>query len=91
MTERAYAGPVRPATAPRDSVLCLPTDIQSLLVKTLLLLLLFLLCAVVLGVHLSVHCVSFEQTFLLLLLGPGVPPGRVSSLHCPSLSYSGHP
>ena len=23
--------------------------------------------------------------------GPGVPPGRVSSLHCPSLSYSGHP
>ena len=23
--------------------------------------------------------------------GPGVPPGRVSSLHCPSLSFSGHP
>ena len=23
--------------------------------------------------------------------GPGVPPGRVSSLHCPSLSYSDHP
>ena len=23
--------------------------------------------------------------------GPGVTPGRVLSLHCPSLSYSGHP
>ena len=29
----AYAGPVRPAAAPRDSVLCLPTDIHSLLVN----------------------------------------------------------
>jgi hypothetical protein len=26
----AYAGPVRPAAALRDSVLCLPTDIHSL-------------------------------------------------------------
>ena len=33
----AYAGPVRPAAALRDSVLGLPTDIHSLLVnKTLL-------------------------------------------------------
>ena len=30
----AYAGPVRPAAALRDSVLCLPTDIHSLLVNT---------------------------------------------------------
>ena len=29
----AYAGPVRPAAALRDSVLCLPTDIQSLFVN----------------------------------------------------------
>ena len=29
----AYAGPVRPAAALRDSVLCLPTDIHSLLVN----------------------------------------------------------
>ena len=29
----AYAGPVRPAAALRDSVLCLPTDINSLFVK----------------------------------------------------------
>ena len=29
----AYAGPVRPAAARRDSVLCLPTDIHSLLVN----------------------------------------------------------
>ena len=28
----AYAGPVRPAAALRDSVLCLPTDIHSSLV-----------------------------------------------------------
>ena len=58
----AYAGPVRPAAALRDSVLCLPTDIHSLLVNkpsssssssfdffSLLLL----------GI-LLVHCVSFE-------------------------------
>jgi hypothetical protein len=31
----AYAGPVRPAAALRDSVLCLPTDIYSLLVNKL--------------------------------------------------------
>ena len=31
-------------------------------------LLLLLLLLLALGVHLSVHCVSFEQTFLLLLL-----------------------
>ena len=30
----ACAGPVRSAAAPRDSVLCLPTDIHSLLVNT---------------------------------------------------------
>ena len=29
----AYAGPVRPAAALRDSVLCLPTDIHSLFVN----------------------------------------------------------
>ena len=29
----AYAWPVRPAAAPRDSVLCLPTDIHSLFVN----------------------------------------------------------
>ena len=29
----AYAGPVRPAAALRNSVLCLPTDIHSLLVN----------------------------------------------------------
>ena len=29
----AYAGPVRPAAALRDSVLCLPTDIHSLIVN----------------------------------------------------------
>ena len=29
----AYAGPVRPAAALRDSVLCLPTDIRSLIVN----------------------------------------------------------
>ena len=29
----AYAGPVRPAAALRDSVLCLPSDFTSLLVK----------------------------------------------------------
>jgi hypothetical protein len=29
----AYAGPVRPAAALHDSVLCLPTDIHSLLVN----------------------------------------------------------
>jgi|NorSeaMetagenome_1021524.scaffolds.fasta_scaffold163992_1 hypothetical protein len=29
----AYAGPVRPEAALRDSVLCLPTDIHSLLVN----------------------------------------------------------
>ena len=29
----AYAGPVRPAAALRDSVLCLPTDLHSLLVN----------------------------------------------------------
>ena len=50
----AYAGSVRPAAALRDSVLCLPTDIHSLLVNKpssstfllflLLLLLLLLLC-----------------------------------------------
>ena len=55
----AYAGPVRPAAALRDSVLCLPTDIHSLLLLLLLLLLL--------GV-LLVHCVRFEYTFLLLLV-----------------------
>ena len=31
----AYAGPVRQAAARRDSVLCLPTDIHSLLVNKL--------------------------------------------------------
>ena len=31
----AYAGPVRPAAALRDSVLCLPTDIHSLPVNKL--------------------------------------------------------
>ena len=60
----AYAGPVRPAAALRDSVLCLPTDIHSLFVNKpsssssssslppqhLL---------VALGV-LLVHCISFE-------------------------------
>ena len=48
----AYAGPVRPAAALRDSVLCLPTDIHSLFVNkpssssssVLLLLLLLLRC-----------------------------------------------
>ena len=30
----AYAGPMRPAAALRDSVFCLPTDIHSLLVKS---------------------------------------------------------
>ena len=34
----AYAGPVRPAAALRDSVLCLPTDIHSLFVNKPLLL-----------------------------------------------------
>ena len=29
----AYAGPVRPAAALRDSVLCLPTNIHSLFVN----------------------------------------------------------
>ena len=29
----AYAGPVRPAAALRNSVLCLPTDIHSLFVN----------------------------------------------------------
>ena len=29
----AYVGPVRPAAALRDSVLCLPTDIHSLFVN----------------------------------------------------------
>ena len=29
----AYAGPVRPAAALRDSVLCLPTDIHSVFVN----------------------------------------------------------
>ena len=39
----AYAGSVHPAAALRDSVLCLPTDIHSLLVNKPLLLLLLLL------------------------------------------------
>ena len=54
----AYAGPVRPAAALRDSVLCLPTDIHSLLVNkpsSSSSASFFLL-----GVHLSVHCVGFE-------------------------------
>ena len=33
MVLAAYAGPVRPAAALRDSVLCLPTDIHSLFVN----------------------------------------------------------
>ena len=33
MVRFAYAGPVRPAAALRDSVLCLPPDIHSLFVN----------------------------------------------------------
>ena len=36
-------------------------------------------------------CQSAKGTYPAMRTGPGVPPGGVSSLNCPSLSYSGHP
>ena len=56
----AYAGPVRPAAELRNSVLCLPTDIHSLFVNKPSSSSSSSSSAVALGVHLSVHCVSFE-------------------------------
>ena len=56
----AYAGPVRPAAALRDSVLCLPNDIYSLFVNQPSSSSSSSSSAVALGVHLSVPRVGSE-------------------------------
>jgi len=77
----AYAGPVRPAAALRDSVLCLPTDIQSLFVNK---------PPSSSSSSSSVHCISFEQTFLHLLLW--VARSRSESSSCATcMRFGTHP